>query len=229
MWQICLVCCKNNQSLRSKGIYRKIRIVMDVKDSYYLAGECMDCHTGGCMSTYISWDYRVMLQLPDCVRARFPAILTYKCACDMALVSLLRARTMGNSPTALCMNILEVHSEEWLKKQLMYLGDCARSKSRQDLGLPRTEYPEAPAFPFFPTAQWFLVMYVRDVWSRLPSLLASLMSTYSCILKIDSSKKICKKLQGAAVGTASWATNIGNERGEEIQCVLTTSEAIPVL
>ena len=181
------------------------------------------------MSTYISWDYRVMLQLPDCVRARFPAILTYKCACDMALASLLRARTMGNSPTALRMNFLEVYSEEWFKKQLMYLGDCARLKSRQDLGLPPIEYPEAPAFPFFPTAQWYLVVYVRDVWSRLPSLLTSLTSTYGCILKIDSSKKICKMLQGAAVGTASWATNIGNEQGKVIQCVLTTSDSIPVL
>ena len=54
-------------------------------------------------------------------------------------------------------------------------------------------------------------------------------STYGSILKIDSSKKICKKLQGVAVGTASWATSIGNERGEIIQCILTTSEAIPTL
>ena len=136
---------------------------------------------------------------------------------------------MGNSPTALRMNVLEVHSEEWLKKQLMYLGDCARAKRGQDLGLPPTEYAEAPPFPFFPTAQWFLAVYVRDVWSRLPSLLASLTSTYGSIIKIDSSKKICKKLQGAAVGTASWATSIGNEKGEVIQCILTTSEAIPTL
>ena len=53
-------------------------------------------------------------------------------------------------------------------------------------------------------------------------------STYDSILKIKSTK-ICKKLQGAAVGTASWATSIGNERGEVIQCILTTSEAIPTL
>ena len=114
---------------------------MDIKDYYYVAGEYMDCHTGGCNSTCISWDQRIISQLPDSARARFPAILTYKCACDMALVSLMRARTMGNrlSPTALRMNVLEVHSEEWLKKQLMYLGDCARAKRGQDLGLPPTE------------------------------------------------------------------------------------------
>lgn len=57
-------------------------------------------------------------------------------------------------------------------------------------------------------------MYVRDVWSRLPELLAAATSIYGSILKIDSTKKICKKLQGAAANTATWATNVGNERGE---------------
>lgn len=36
-------------------------------------------------------------------------------------------------------------------------------------------------------------------------------SHHLSILKIDSTKKVYKKLQGAA---ASWATNVGNERGE---------------
>ena len=47
----------------------------------------------------------------------------------------------------------------------------------------------------------------------MDGLLAAATSTYGSILKIDSTK-ICKKLQGAAVNTASWATNVGNERGE---------------
>lgn len=64
------------------------------------------------------------------------------------------------------------------------------------------------------------------MWSRLPSLLAAATSTYGDILKIDSTKKICKKLQGAAANTASWTTNVGNERGEVLQSVLTSSEGI---
>ena len=67
-------------------------------------------------------------QLTSDVCAWFPAVLTYKCACDQAVVTLFRARTLGNSSTALRNNILEVHSEEWLKKQLSYLGDCHRHK-----------------------------------------------------------------------------------------------------
>ena len=44
------------------------------------------------------------------------------------------------------------------------------------------------------------------------------------MLKIDSTKKICKKLQGAAANTASWATNVSNERGEVLISILTESE-----
>ena len=65
---------------------------------------------------------------------------------------------------------------------------------------------------------------MREVWERLPQLLAASTSVYGTVLKIDSTKKICKKLQGAAAGTASWATNVGNERGEVVISVLTESE-----
>ena len=69
-------------------------------------------------------------------------------------------------------------------------------------------------------------MYVRDVWSRLPELLAATTSVYGTILKIDSTKKVCKKLQGAAANTAQWVTNVGNERGEVVMSVLTESEGV---
>ena len=49
------------------------------------------------------------------------------------------------------------------------------------------------------------------------------------ILKIDSTKKVTKKLQGVEANTASWATNIGNEKGEILNSILTTSESIASL
>ena len=55
--------------------------------------------------------------------ALFPAILTYKYACNMTMVSFLRGWMLGNSPTALQNAILEMHSEEWMRKQLRYLDD----------------------------------------------------------------------------------------------------------
>ena len=71
---------------------------------------------------------RILSQLTDSIRAYFPAISTRKYACDVSVTTLLRSRTLGNSPTALQNEILEVHSGEWLRKQLSYLSDCKRHK-----------------------------------------------------------------------------------------------------
>jgi len=56
---------------------------------------------------------------------QFPAIITKKYTCDMAVIDVaMRGRTLGNSSTALWDRILEQHTEEWMKKQLVYYGEC---------------------------------------------------------------------------------------------------------
>lgn len=70
----------------------------------------------------------MMSQLTDSIKAYFPAILTRKYACDLSIITMLRGRTLGNSPTALRNGVLEVHSEQWLKKQLSYMSDCERHR-----------------------------------------------------------------------------------------------------
>ena len=67
--------------------------------------------------------YRILSQLIESRLALFPVILTQKCTCDMAVVSFLRGWTRGNSPSALQNAILEIHSEEWMRKQLRYIDD----------------------------------------------------------------------------------------------------------
>ena len=226
MWRVNFHCphCMPLQSLRSKGVYNRVRLVLDIKDYYYLMGEYMEC--GVCGRKFISWDDRMLQQLVDGVRGRFSAILTRKYAADKAVVSLLRARTLGNSPTALASNLQEAHSGEWLQKTLSYLSDCEHhKKGAQTFHYPVPLYRAAPSFPTFSGARWFLSVYVRDVWSRLPALLAAATSVYGSILKIDSTKKITKKLQGKAANTAAWCTNVGNERGELVVSVLTASES----
>lgn len=70
---------------------------MDVKDFYYLAGEYMECGKADCNGTFISWDSRMLEQLADGVRAHFPVVLTRKYACDRAVITLLRSRTLGEN------------------------------------------------------------------------------------------------------------------------------------
>ncbi|KAK3720983.1 hypothetical protein QZH41_018540, partial [Actinostola sp. cb2023] len=231
MWGVDFSCpnCAEKRWLRSKGLYNRVRLVLDNQEFYYLAAEYMDCNA--CKGTFIAWDNRMLNQLSDGVRARFPVILTRKYACDKSIVTLLRARTFGNSPAALQNNIQELHSQQWLQKTLSYLTDCERQrKALSALGHTQAvNFEVVPSIQNFPSAKWFLAAYVRDVYSRLPDLLAQATSIYGKILKVDSTKKICKKLQGHSVGSASWVTNVGNEKGQIVQSVLTASEGTPAL
>ena len=70
----------------------------------------------------------MLAQLTDDVRAQFPVIVTLKYACDVSVAMLLRGRTLGNSPTALRNRIMEVHSEEWLKRNMVFMTHCCRHR-----------------------------------------------------------------------------------------------------
>ena len=72
-------------------------------------------------------------------------------------------------------------------------------------------------------------MYARDILMRLPQLLATATSVYGSILKVDSTKKVCKKLQGAAAGKATWVTKVGNERRKILMSVVIDLEGLLAL
>ena len=60
-------------------------------------------------------------------------------------------------------------------------------------------------------------------------LLATVTSVYGSILKLDSIKKVCKKLHRAATGTATWVINVGNDRREILISVITDLEGLLAL
>ena len=101
-------------------------MVVDVRDTYYLAAERHFC--SGCKNYYVSTDQRLIDQLPDGLRGRYPVVTSHNSACDRAVVGLMRGRTLGNSPTALSQAISERHSEEYCRRVLAYLTDCRRHK-----------------------------------------------------------------------------------------------------
>jgi hypothetical protein len=108
----------------------------------------------------------------------------------------MRARTLGNSPTAVCHDVHEMQTEDWMRRTIAYLTDCERhKKSHQQLNLSVSEYQDPPDFKSPPNPKWFLATYIRDVWARLQWLKASATSVYGEVLKIDSTKKITRKLQ----------------------------------
>lgn len=217
--------CKN--ALHSKGIHNRVRLVLDIKSYYYLATEGLSCKNKQCRKTYISTDMRLLKQLPSNIRALFPAVLTYQYACDKSIISLMRSRTLGNSTYALQNTLHEIHSEEWIKQNLQYLSYCQRYLKGQRLFDRNIQiaFEAVEEFKKIPLAQWFLSAYSRDVWSRLDIIKAEISSVFGEILKIDSTKKVLKKLAGAARNTATWVTNVGNEYGGILQCVVTSSES----
>lgn len=191
MWKSLLRCpvstCRGE--LVSKAMYNKLRKVIDLKNQYYLASEYYQCNI--CKKTIIANDSRVVQQLPLDLRSRFPAVLTHKFACDKAVVAIMRSRTVGNSPTALCHTISEGHSTEWMNRSISYLSDCKRrNDGRKALGLPISETKQMPPFRLLPTPRWFLAVYIRDVLSRLAMLKASATSIFGNVIKIDSTKKV---------------------------------------
>ena len=48
MWRVDFQCPVCHHPLRSKGLYSRVRMVMDVRDFYYLAAEYMECGGADC-------------------------------------------------------------------------------------------------------------------------------------------------------------------------------------
>ncbi|XP_064820251.1 uncharacterized protein LOC135538214 [Oncorhynchus masou masou] len=74
--------------------------------------------------------------------------------------------------------------------------------------------------PPVPSPVLLLTVYSRDVLSRLDEVKARVTSIFGSILKMDSTKKVTKKL----ADTAAWVTNVGNEHGQVLVSVLTAGE-----
>ena len=111
-----------------------------------------------------------------------------------------------------------------------YLRDCIQhATGLSSMRLPPQKYEAADEFKVVPSPKWFLACYSRDVWTRLESLKASVTSVFGQIWKIDGTKKICRKLAGEVANSANFALNVGNKRGEILQSVMTSSEAVSSL
>jgi len=115
---------------------------------------------------------------------------------DMPVLRLLRERSFGNSVTQLCNKLREQHQEKWLERGVQYITACApfADCSRQ--------FPNLPPPPCLPQPRWLMAVYLRDVMDRVDDVKAKLTSTFGSVLKIDSTKKIMRKLSGAASHTA---------------------------
>ncbi|XP_023815154.2 uncharacterized protein LOC110013889 [Oryzias latipes] len=226
LWQVKLTCPHSDCHkglLTSSGVHQKIRQVISLDITYFVASEYLVCKI--CKRKVISWSHAIVSQLDVGHRGQFPCILTSKLACDLRVVTLMRQRGLGNSSSQIRKKVQESHSEVWLKKTVQYLTDCKQVKGAVEKGLIRpVTFSPPPPMPTVPKHRWMMQVYAQDVLQRLTEVKASVTSTYGRILKLDSTKKVARKLAGRGFGTATWATNVGNEHGQIIMSVLTASE-----
>ena len=220
LWKIQLFCphsdCQGTEStestsagteLTSAGIYPRVRQVMDLTGWYSMAAEYLECKS--CKRKVISWSNNIVSQLDIAHRVQFPCVMTYQLACDMKVVRMLRRRGMGNSSTQIQKKLAESHNEVWLEKVIHYLRDCdGFAKFTKRVGFrPSSGYHNHPPQKPVPSAKWLLSVYVSDVLQRIDEVKASITSTFGKFLKIDSTKKVTKKLAGYAAKTAVWANH----------------------
>ncbi|CAM4568858.1 unnamed protein product [Leuciscus chuanchicus] len=223
MWLFPLVCVRpdcGKHRLTAAGLYRTVRKVLDIDGWYDLATEYLECKR--CKKKYPAWNEDILGQLDMGHRSQFPALLTYRYSCDNRVVRMMRERTLGNSVTQLYKKLMEQHSEAWTQRVLQYLTAC-EPFTRSSLVQPPV-FAEPPLLPALPKPKWLLAVYARDVLGRLDEVKAKITSVFGCVLKMDSTKKVTKKLAGAASGTAAWCTNVGNEHGQVLVSVLTAAE-----
>ncbi|XP_043188879.1 uncharacterized protein LOC122363529, partial [Amphibalanus amphitrite] len=226
-WGVLLSCPECGTLLNSFGLHSRLRKVVDLELGYWMATERLTCPQCRPQKVYTAWDHRLIRQLDLARQRQFPAVLTYKLTCDKAVIRLLRERGLGNSPAQLQKKIAEQVGEEYLSHTLRYLGDCAmRSAAFDGWELP---FAPPPPHPVVPSARWLMRVYLQDALTRHQEYLAAITSVFGEILKMDSTRKVAKKLAGAAANTARWATNVTNEHGLVLNCVLTATEGAGLL
>ncbi|XP_072219001.1 uncharacterized protein [Leuresthes tenuis] len=222
LWKVRLSCPACGTQLTSYGAHKRARHILDVDRYYLMITETLWCSSAGCKTTYLSSSKTILDQLDLAHRLEFRLILTRKFACDVRVIRFLREGALGNSPTRLVRQLRENHSEEWLKRLCRYLGACSDFAARPSHFPVRFQDPPEPVD--VPSHRWMLAVYGRDILGRLDHIKASITSTFGSILKMDSTKKITKKLSGIAKGTALWLTSVSNERGQILISVLSAQE-----
>ncbi|XP_028302781.1 uncharacterized protein LOC114463434 [Gouania willdenowi] len=219
VWRCPIVCPVCKHKMTSCGIYKTVRRVLDRDGWYYMGTEYLECRS--CGKKLASWCLSILGQLAQEYRSQFPAVLTYRLACDRRVLSQMSGRTLGNSATRLYTFLREEHTRAWMTRCVHYM------HAYSQFNMPNVERPPPAMYPQMdpiPGPQWILAAHGNHCYGRIEEMQASITSVYGSILKMDSTKKITKKLAGHVAGTAGWVTNVGNEHGQVLISVLTVAE-----
>ena len=112
-----LVCSQpgcNHNRLRSAGLFKTVRRVVDWVHDYYMGTEYLEC--GRCNKKVPGWSLDILSQLDNHQVEEFPAVVSYQLALDKTLLLELRDRSLGNSTTKLARKLVETHTEDHIQR-----------------------------------------------------------------------------------------------------------------
>ena len=97
----------------------------------------------------------------------------------------------------------ETHGDRYLMQVHHYLSNQKLKQSDVGRLITTTSSEETPPVMPIPDHRWLMKVYQLDVLSRLDFIKASLTSLFGKVLKLDSTKKITKKLAGIGFSFSS--------------------------
>ncbi|XP_031731676.1 uncharacterized protein LOC116399006 isoform X2 [Anarrhichthys ocellatus] len=219
MWQCTISCPVCAHRMTGCGLYKTVRKVLDSDGWYFMGTEYLDCRH--CGKKLASWSRSILSQLDEEYRRMFPAVLTYRLSCDKRVLVQMRGWSLGNSADRLRSCLVEQHTAAWMNSCIRFMSTYRKSTMP---GVTVPPPPDLPEMDLVPTRQWILSAFATDSFARLEEMRAKVTSVFGSVLKMDSTKKITRKLSGHAAGTIQWVTNVGNEHGQMLMSVLTAAE-----
>ncbi|XP_044210464.1 uncharacterized protein LOC122984196 [Thunnus albacares] len=181
-------------------------------------GQCLKAARSGegsKMGRWLAWDPAILSQLSNANQAMFPAILTSRRGVDRNVVRLLRDRTEGNTMIKVWRLIRENHVEEYLQRKDLYttlLMTVAEPKGI--VSAFRHTFQPPPSPRELPSVQLLYHAFLLAEADNVQDHRNQILSTFGAVLKMDSTKKVVKKLSGEGKGSAEWFTSIRNEHSQ---------------
>ncbi|XP_074467496.1 uncharacterized protein LOC141753071 [Sebastes fasciatus] len=225
-----------NVHLYTSGYHTQVRHICDVSSWYTMLTEVLCCGPctnaarsgeGGTEGRWLAWDPAVLSQLSEAHRAVFPAILTSKRGVDKNVVRLLRDRTEGNTLIKVWRQIQENHVEEYLHRKDLYTTHLMTVVAERGgtVSAFRHTFQAPPPQRELPSALILRHAFLLSEANNVQDYRNQILSTFGTVLKMDSTKKVMKKLSCEGQGSAEWFTSIGNEHSQILSFVLTCEES----
>ncbi|XP_017564809.1 uncharacterized protein LOC108434293 isoform X2 [Pygocentrus nattereri] len=243
VWRYSLKCLRGdecvgrgqNVHLYKSGYHTRVRHICDVSSWYTMLTEVLCCGPctkmarsgeGGTIGRWLAWDPAILSQLSEAHEAMFPAILTRRRGVDRNIVRLLRDRTEGNTMVKVWRQIQENHVEEYLQRKDLYTTLIMTVLKPGGIVSALGHTFQAPPPPReLPSARLLRHAFLLAEANNVQDYRSQILSTFGTVLKMDSTKKVVKKLSGEGAGSAEWFTSIGNEHSQIVSFVLTCEES----